>query len=166
MHAIKFENTNYCVDVPIPPPRVDSSKGPTPGAQIGKLLYFFGFFFGPWKKWPQMAPNRAVRIFPVVVVSSLPRDTRGPGLRRNPSHHLKAEMPSGWRSTGHRHQGRDKQKGGAQPAAKPRIHNRILSGGRKKGNPKPPGETLTATYRLMNVASHPPPRRRPRDPNL
>ena len=48
-------------DIPIPPPRVDSSKGPP--RQICIFFAFFAFFRS-MKKLPQMAPNGARRIFP------------------------------------------------------------------------------------------------------
>ena len=50
------------------------SKNMTPNrvnrAKIGKMLSFFGFF-GPWEKWFQMAPNRAGRIF-FLLIQTLP----------------------------------------------------------------------------------------------
>ena len=58
------------LNIPIAPPWVDSSKGPNrvnrgPLAHQGKFAKFLHFldFSGLWKKWPQMAPNRAGRIF-------------------------------------------------------------------------------------------------------
>ena len=56
-------------DRPISPPRVDSSKGPTPG-KSAKFCIFLDFF-GPWKKWPRMAPNGAGRFF-FLLIQTLP----------------------------------------------------------------------------------------------
>ena len=63
--------------IPISPPPVDSSKGPHrvnrahwPTMEIDIALAFF-VFSGPWKKWPQMAPNRARRIF-LLLIQTLP----------------------------------------------------------------------------------------------
>ena len=49
--------TTTCFDNPI-------GLGLTPRyARKIEILFIFLEFFGPWRKWPQMAPNRAKRIF-------------------------------------------------------------------------------------------------------
>ena len=65
--------------IPVAPPRVDSSTGPN---RVNRAYWptkenmhffdiFFFDFFGLWKKWPQMAPNRAGRIF-FLLIQTLP----------------------------------------------------------------------------------------------
>ena len=64
--------------LPIAPPRVDSSKGPNrvnrahwPTKENRQNFMHFLDFSGLWKKWPQMAPNRAGRIF-FLLIQTLP----------------------------------------------------------------------------------------------
>ena len=50
--------------LPISPPWVDSSKGPN---RVNRAHWptkeHRQFFFGPWKKWPGMAPNGTLEVF-------------------------------------------------------------------------------------------------------
>ena len=53
-----MDQSKYKCYIPIPPPRVDSRKGPP----RENMHFVYMFVVGPWKKWPQMAP-RARRTF-------------------------------------------------------------------------------------------------------